>query len=464
MDSEQSPEDCGCAPTPRERRALFPTMSRRAALGMGLLGVAALGVTGGPVISAAFAADYPSWADVEAARANEAAKAAEVTKIQGLIQSLNAEVARTQAEAKVASDIFYEAQQAFFAQARRADELQAQADEKAAQASESAAKAGRLAAQLYRDGGDDTSLELFFSGSAATTDDLLARLGTMDKLIERNSDVYSEAVLARDSAQSLSDQAVVARNERDRLQADAEQKMVAAQEAANAAQAALDAQTANLATLEAQLAALQDTTAKTVADYQAGVEAARIAEEKRQAALRAEAERRAAEAAAAAAAAAAANGGGGGGGGGGGYGGGTVSGSGWARPGAGGVTSGYGPRYVQCGNGYCSSGYHEGTDLGQACWSGIYAAQSGTVVYAGYNGGYGNYIKIDHGGGVATGYAHISYGGFYVGYGQWVNSGQLIAATGQTGNSFGCHLHFEVYVNGRTVNPAPFMADRGVWL
>ena len=108
---------------------------------------------------------------------------------------------------------------------------------------------------------------------------------------------------------------------------------------------------------------------------------------------------------------------------------------------------------MQCGNGYCSSGYHEGTDLGQACWSGIYAAQSGTVVYAGYNGGYGNYIKIDHGGGVATGYAHISYGGFYVGYGQWVNSGQLIAATGQTGNSFGCHLHFEVYVNGRTVNP-----------
>ena len=86
------------------------------------------------------------------------------------------------------------------------------------------------------------------------------------------------------------------------------------------------------------------------------------------------------------------------------------------------------------------------------------------VVYAGYNGGYGNYIKIDHGGGVATGYAHISSGGFYVGYGQWVSAGQLIAATGNTGNSFGCHLHFEVYINGRTTNPEPFMADRGVWL
>ena len=187
-----------------------------------------LGVGGvaGPMLPAAFAADYPSWDDVQAAMANESAKAAEVSKIQGLIQSLNQEVARTQAAAKVASDAFYEAQQAFFAQARRADELQAQADQQAALAAESANKAGRVAAQLYRDGGDDTSLELFFAGSAASTDDLLARLGTMDKLIERNKAVYSDAVTARDSAQSLSDQAVVARTERDRLQQEAEQKMV----------------------------------------------------------------------------------------------------------------------------------------------------------------------------------------------------------------------------------------------
>ena len=457
MDSEKTFDECGCAPSPTERRRLWPAVSRRGALGLGALGAVALGTFAGPLAPAAFGATYPSWDDVQAAKANEAAKAGEVQKIQGLIQGLNDEVARTQAAAKVASDAFYEAQQAYFAQARRADELQAQADQQAALATDSANKAGRIAAQLYRNGGDDTSLELLFAGSAASTDDLLARLGTMDKLIERNRSVYSDAVMARDSAQSFSDQAVVARNERDRLQQEAEQKMVAAQEAANAAQAALDAQTANLATLEAQLAALQDTTAKTVADYQAGVEAARIAEEQRKAAERAEAERRAAEAAAAAAAA-------GGGGGGGGGAGGAVGGSGWARPGSGGVSSGYGPRYVQCGSGYCSSGYHEGTDLGQSCWSGIYAAQSGTVVFASYNGGYGNYIRIDHGGGVATGYAHISNGGYYVRYGQWVNSGDLIAATGQTGNSFGCHLHFEVYVNGRTVNPAPFMADRGIWL
>ena len=74
------------------------------------------------------------------------------------------------------------AQQAYFDAAYRADQLQLQADEQAATALDAANKAGRVAAQLYRNGGDDTSLELFFSGSAATADDLLARLGTMDKL------------------------------------------------------------------------------------------------------------------------------------------------------------------------------------------------------------------------------------------------------------------------------------------
>jgi murein DD-endopeptidase MepM/ murein hydrolase activator NlpD len=473
---DASDVDCGCGPTPDERRAFWPAgrkaiVTRRRALTFGALGIAALGTIGAlgaPYLPGAFAADYPSWDDVQAAKANEAAKAAEVSKIQGLIQSLNDDVARTQAASVAAADVFYDAQQAFFAQARRADELQAQADQQAAVATDAANKAGRVAAQLYRNGSDDTSLQLFFAGSAASTDDLLARLGTMDKLIARNKAVYASAVTARDSAQNLSDQASVARDERDRMQKDAEQKMVIAQQAADAAQAALDAQTANLATLQAQLALLQDTTAKTVADYQAGVEAARIAEEQRQAAARAEAERLAAEAAAAAAAAAANSGGGGGDGGGGssGGGGGGSSGGGggygWVRPNWGIESSGYGPRYVQCGNGYCSSGFHEGVDLASGCGSAIYAATSGTVVYAGYNGGYGNYIKIDHGGGVATGYGHIMPGGIYVSYGQWVDAGQTIAGEGNTGNSFGCHLHFEVYINGATTNPVPFMADRGI--
>ncbi|KJQ53381.1 M23 family metallopeptidase [Microbacterium sp. SA39] len=432
--------ECGCAPSPTESRALSKAgISRRGALGLGVLSVVALsafGVSSG--VSAAYAASYPSWDDVQKAKQNEAAAAAEVTRIEGLIQALTQKVAETQAAAQVASDEFYVAQQAYFAAIAEADSLQAKADEQAAVADESARKAGQVAAQLYRNGGDDTSLELFFAGSADNADQLLARLGTMDKLLEYNQSVYDDAVAARNSAQSLSDQAVVARNERDRLQQVAEEKMQAAQAAADAAQAALDEQSTNLATMQAQLAALKDTTATTVAQYQVGVE---IEKQKQR-------EREAAEAAA--------NAGGNSGGGG------TAGSGGWVRPHGGDRSSGYGPRSQQCNSRGCSSSWHYGIDLANGCGAAIYAAYGGTVEYAAPNGGYGNYVRIQHGGGVATGYAHIKLQGFAVRRGQWVDAGQVIAYAGNTGGSFGCHLHFEVYINGRYTNPADFMADRGI--
>jgi len=433
-------DDCGCAPSPTERRAFGKDgLSRRGALGLGVLSVVALsafGISNG--VSAAYAATYPSWDDVQRAKNSEAAKAAEVTRIEGLIQSLTQKVAETQAAAKVAADEFYDAQQKYFAAATEADTLQAKADEQSAKADESAKKAGQVAAQLYRNGGDDTSLELLFTGSADNADELLARLGTMDKLFEYNQSVYDDAVAARNSAQSMSDQAVLARDERDRLQKIAEEKMVVAQQAADAAQAALDEQSANLATMQAQLAALKDATAKTVEGYKAGV----AAEEKRRK------EREAAEAAA--------NAGGNSGGGG------TQGNGGWCRPHGGGKSSGYGPRSQQCGPQGCSSSFHYGTDFANGCGAAIYAAQSGTVDYAGYNGGYGNYIRIQHGGGMGTGYAHIRNGGILVRSGQWVKSGQIIAYAGNTGRSFGCHLHFEVYDHGNAINPVQFLARHGV--
>ncbi|WP_347878413.1 M23 family metallopeptidase [Microbacterium sp. Be9] len=58
----------------------------------------------------------------------------------------------------------------------------------------------------------------------------------------------------------------------------------------------------------------------------------------------------------------------------------------------------------------------------------------------------------------------IKPGGIVVGRGQWVNSGQVIAYAGDTGRSFGCHLHFEVYINGGYTNPVRFMEDRGVYI
>ncbi|WP_242497814.1 M23 family metallopeptidase [Microbacterium protaetiae] len=453
-------EECDCAPSERERRTLWPNnpgmVTRRSALALGVLGVAALGVAAAPRIPAAYAADYPSWDDVQKAKSNESAKKAEISRIETLIQNLKVASAQAQAAAEKAGDEYYEAQQAYLDAARRADDLQNQADKQAATAKDAADKAGRVAAQLYRKGGDSASLELFLSGSAANADDLLARLGTMDKLLDANQAVYAEAVSARDSAQSLSDQAKEQREERDKLQKIAEQKMVAAQQAADAAEAAVAAQDSHLDDLEAQLSALHDTTAKTVVKYQEGVEARRKAEEARK---RREAEERRKAAAAAAAAAkknqSSSSGGGSSASAGG-------SSSGWCRPNGGWQSSGYGPRTVQCGNGYCASGFHEGVDLADSCSSNIYAAHSGTVVYAGYNGGYGYYVKIDHGGGIATGYGHIRQGGIFVRYGQHVSMGQVIASEGNTGNSFGCHLHFEVYVNGGTTNPIPFMAKRGI--
>lgn len=471
-------DSCDCAPSTDERRTFWQknVFTRRNALGLGAVSVAALSAFGiGAGVNAAYAATYPSWEDVERAKNNESAKAGEVTRIEGLINSLTQRVADTQAAAQAAGDEFFAAQQAYFGAIAESEALQSQADAQAKIADESARKAGQVAAQLYRNGGDDTALELFFAGSAENADQLLSRLGTMDKLLQYNQSVYDDAVAARNSAQSLSDQAVVARTERDRLQQIAEEKMIAAQEAAAAAQVALDEQSQYLITLEAQLAALKDETAKTVADYQAGVaERKRIAEEKRkaeeaarraaeeEARRRAEEERRRREEEERRRREEAAAGGGGGGGSpapppapapAGGTGG-------WVRPQGGWRSSGYGPRTVQCGTGYCSSGYHYGVDLANGCGAPIFAAQSGTADYVGYNGGYGNYIRIQHGGGIGTGYGHIN--SFAIRWGQWVNAGQVIAYAGNTGNSFGCHLHFEVYINGAYTNPIDFMAARGI--
>lgn len=472
---EATAEECDCAPTPAERRRLWTPITRRGALALAGVGAVTLGIGlshGGSAFAVTYNSDdYPSWEDVKRAKQNQAGKESEIRRLEDMIAQLKRRVEETRAAAQKAADEYYEAQQAFYEAAYKADQLQKQADEQAKLAETAATNAARVASQLSRAGGDSTSLEVLFAGSAASADELLTKLGQMDKLIAGSETIYAEAVAARDSAQNLSDQAKVAREERDRLQKIAEEKMVAAQNAQIAAEQALADQQDHMVTLEAQLAALRDTTSKTVKDYQKGVEAKkayeaeqrRLEEERRRKAAE-EAARRAREAAAAAAAKPA-SGGGGGGGGGGGSGattGGQAVGSGWARPSDGIRTSGYGPRPLMCGPSYCGSTFHAGIDLAAGCGAPIYAAANGTVVYAGYNGGYGNYIRLDHGNGVGTGYGHIVNGGIIVGYGQYVRAGQVIAYEGNTGNSFGCHVHFEVYVGGATTDPGPWMSARGI--
>jgi murein DD-endopeptidase MepM/ murein hydrolase activator NlpD len=97
---------------------------------------------------------------------------------------------------------------------------------------------------------------------------------------------------------------------------------------------------------------------------------------------------------------------------------------------------------------------HEGVDIAAGYGSPIAAAASGTVIYAGWMGGYGNLIIIDHGGGIATAYAHQS--SFAVGAGP-VSQGQTIGYIGCTGHCFGPHLHFEVRVNGSAVDPLGYL-------
>jgi murein DD-endopeptidase MepM/ murein hydrolase activator NlpD len=118
-------------------------------------------------------------------------------------------------------------------------------------------------------------------------------------------------------------------------------------------------------------------------------------------------------------------------------------------PATGTVTSGFGYRWGRA---------HEGIDIGAAEGTAIWAAGPGTVVLqqSEYeSGGYGNYTCIDHGNGLATCYAHQS--AFAVSSGQQVSQGQVIGFVGNTGHSFGAHLHFEVRVNGVPQDPMGYL-------
>jgi murein DD-endopeptidase MepM/ murein hydrolase activator NlpD len=101
------------------------------------------------------------------------------------------------------------------------------------------------------------------------------------------------------------------------------------------------------------------------------------------------------------------------------------------------------------------SGRHTGLDIAGPSGTAIGAADSGTVTFAGWDGGYGYFVIINHGNGLVTRYAHCSK--LYVSAGDWVNQGQSIGARGSTGHSTGPHLHFEVLQNGSFRNPINYL-------
>jgi murein DD-endopeptidase MepM/ murein hydrolase activator NlpD len=385
--------------------------------------VAGVGLLLGSVVTneLAFAAQYPSWADVLKARQNIALKEKAIAEIKNIIRGLEKKVEAATAEAQRVGTIYQEAQLLYDEAAYKADMLQAQADEATKSADASRIRAGQFVSELARVGNVNISTSLLSDASGA--DDLLSRLGFASIIASQADGIYQAAIRDKNTAQSLTDQAEIAKRERDILRDAAEASFQIAQDAAIAAENVFQEQQAHQATLMAQLATLVENRRVTEEQYQEGVEAGGTAGSDLPP--------------------------------------GAISSKGWARPAAGYISSGFGYRTHPI---YNVVRLHAGTDLAAGCGVPIYAARGGQVVYAGWNGGYGNFILINHGDGISTGYAHIATGKTFVRYGEQVSTGTHIANVGSTGGSTGCHLHFEVRDGGKAINPVPFMRGKGITL
>jgi murein DD-endopeptidase MepM/ murein hydrolase activator NlpD len=397
----------------------FPTTltRRRAVASAAVMLVILTAITAPPP---AWAIDYPTWAEVSAARSSEAATKTKIAEIESLLAGLQTAVDSTQAEAVAQGELYQAADQAFQEAALKADNLDAQAVEAEELAEESMGSAGALVAQLYRSGEGDLATSLFIN--ASTADDILYSYGLAEKVTEQTARIYEKAVQDQNSARSLTDQADLAKTVREELRAEAEIAFQAAQEAADAALAAFDAQQEYQNLLSAQLVVLTERRAATEADYLAGVKAA-------------------ADAAAQ-------------------LGAGAISASGWAKPGGGRITSQFGYRPNPFGG--TGTSYHLGVDFSAGCGAAVFAAHGGTVTYSGWNGVYGNYIQISNGDGVSTAYGHIQNGGLLVRKGETVGVGQQIARAGATGGATGCHIHLGILLNGVVTDPIAYLRNQGV--
>ena len=376
-----------------------------------------------PSQSPAYADEYPTWEEVQEARKDVARAEAKVKEIMALLAKLEVEAAQAEEEAARLGEVYYEAlyelDEATFQQAQ----LQSQADSAATIAEESRLKAGQFVAELARVGGADLTATLFISGEDANQ--LLSRIGYAAKIAEQTDGIYARALADQNTAQSLSDQAEVARQIREELQLVAEAAYERANAAAMRAYAAVEAQLDNSARLEAQLEVLMEKREATEADYQKGV----IARQQSQIMGMIDP--------------------------------GQISSAGWARPSGGYISSHFGPRIHPI---YGIARLHAGIDLATPCGRPVYAARSGRVSYSGWLGTSGNFIRVTHEDGYTTGYAHLQSGSLYVRLGESVVTGQLIARIGNTGGSTGCHLHLETRRNMVAQDPYPFFINRGIRL
>ena len=123
----------------------------------------------------------------------------------------------------------------------------------------------------------------------------------------------------------------------------------------------------------------------------------------------------------------------------------------WPVPSSSRISSNYGYRYI-----FGARQFHAGIDIPAAMGNKIVAAKSGVVLKCSSSKNEGNYVTIDHGGGIISKYKHLSKYGCKAG--QRVSAGQVIGYIGSTGRSTGPHLHFEIIINGKTVNPLKYVS------
>ena len=248
-------------------------MRGRSRIGVGLL-VAALLAVGGAVPAATADTSYPSWGDVQAAKASQAATQAEVAKIDNLL-------GRLQQSAAAAADLAIRRA----AQYAKAEADLAAATDKATRLARSAASAdasarslktqsGALTEQLSRISGADLTIHLFLNGSRAPgAPDLLYQLGAMASLTSRAGDLFTKATQQQNLAVSLSGDAKSAEAARASLAVQAQKALVAAQSAQRAADAELATQRTRAKVMYAQLASLKRTTAQVEQKFAEGVAA-----------------------------------------------------------------------------------------------------------------------------------------------------------------------------------------------
>ncbi|MEV7972771.1 peptidoglycan DD-metalloendopeptidase family protein [Cellulomonas sp. NPDC089187] len=356
-----------------------------------------------------------------------------------------AQQALTEAESTLAG---YEREQALIAsQLQDAEDqeasISATIEEDAARSDEIRSQAGLMARQAYQ-GGDTSSNTLGLVMGAQSVEELTESYSAASTAQRAQSQVLDELTAVEANNRNSQARLTAVQDRISELKAEADAKVA---EAETARQAAADRQ-AEVEDLIAQEQEKQEQLAsqKSAVEAQiAAIDAEAKKIENQLAAIAAEQQKRAADAAAAAGQPAPAAG--------------PVNGAIFGNPTSINpihVTSEYGMRL------HPILGYyrlHAGIDLRTYCGTPIYAAKAGTVQWAQYRNGFGNQVMVDHGlyngSSLMTSYNHMT--SFVVGGGQSVSQGQLLGYSGNTGTSAACHLHFEVYVNGATVNPRPLL-------